>query len=226
MRSALLVACMLLLGACGVLRKTPPSPAPAPAPEAPPVAAPPPVEAPPPKKPKPHPKPAPAAVVPAKPVAEGLAPEDVGYYMDVMQGRLKQTVGNSVGVTRSGNRIVITSSAQFDASTGKAELDVAQSRPFAGIAKVLKEYNNTRVTLRTRSIDGAIAPDSAARAACEQALLRYFTGAGVAADQLNAVAGAHGDNPSTVKSAYFEIDIEPALREAAAHSNHDVSRGC
>jgi hypothetical protein len=212
MRRILIVAGVLLLGACATQRHTP-----APAPQPPPtVAVSPPAEPAPVKKAKPHPKPAAPAPVAAKPATDALAPEEVGYYMDVMQGRLKQTTGNSVGLVRNGNRIVITATAQLDASTGKPELDVAHSRPFAGIAKVLMEYRKTRLAIRATNVDGSAPPDPAAKAICEQALLHYFEGAGVAADQLSA-SGARGES-SAAKSAYFELDIEPLLRDSPAAS--------
>lgn len=214
MRRILIAAGVLLLGACAT---QPHAPAPPPQPPPPPVVASPPVEPAPAKKAKPRPKPPAPAPVIAKAAVDALAPEEVGYYMDVMQGRLKQTTGNSVGLVRNGNRIVITAIAQLDASTGKPELDVAHSRPFAGIAKVLMEYRKTRLAIRATNVDGAAPPDPAVKAICEQALLHYFEGAGVAADQLSAASAARGETTAAT-SAYFELNIEPLLRDAPAAS--------
>jgi len=202
-----LLATVLLLGACAT---HPPAPQPPPQPAPLPVAAPTPVEPAPVKKPKPRPKPAPA---PAKPPADGLAPDEVGYYLDVMHGRLKQLAGSSIGMQRRGERIVILATAPLDASTGKLELDAAHSRPFAGIAKVLMEYRKTRVSVQASNVDGKTAPDAATRAACEQALLHYLEGAGVAGEQLSGMTNARGDSASGAKSAYFAITIEPVLRD-------------
>jgi hypothetical protein len=208
---ACLLATLLLLGACAILHRPTPPPPPESAPP-PPVAAPPPLEPAPVKKPKPHPKPAPA---PARATVDGLAPDEVGYYLDVMHGRLKQLAGSSVGMERRGERIVILATAQFDASTGKLELDAAHSRPFAGIAKVLMEYRKTRVSVQASNVDGKAAPDTATRAACEQALLHYLEGAGVAAEQLSGMTNARGDSASGAKSAYFAITIDPVLRDVS-----------
>lgn len=207
---AALPAALLLLGAC-VMQKPAPMPAPEPAPA--PIVAPPPAEPAPVKKPKPHPKPAPA---PARAPLDGLDPDEVGYYLDVMHGRLKQVAGSSVSIERRGERIAITATAQLDASTGRLELDAAHSRPFAGIAKVLMEYRKTRVSVQASNVGGKATPDGAARAACEQALLHYFEGAGVAAEQLTGLSNARADSASGATSAYFAITIVPVLRDASA----------
>ena len=208
-RTAAAACAALLLGAC-VSQKPLPAPPPEPAPA--PVATPPPEPAPV-KKPKPRPKPAPAQ---AKTPADALAPDEVGYYLDVMHGRLKQLAGGKLGIERRGDRIVILATARFDASTGKLELDAEHSRPFAGLAKVLMEYRKTRVAVHASNVDGQAAPDAATRGACEQAVLHYLESAGVAADQLNGLTNAHGESAGSAKAAYLSITIDPVRREAPA----------
>lgn len=206
-RAAGLLALSLVLGACATQPQRP-APAPAPAPTAP-VAAPAtaPVEAP--KKTKPKPKPVAAApAAPAPKANDGLALADVGYYMDVMQGRLQQLTTSGVNVAREGTRLKVTASAVFDSVGGRLELDPAHGRAFAAIAKTLAEYRQTRVTIRTR-----LPADAAVAAACASALQRYLVGAGVAPQQLVMPTAATAADVPVNATATLELDIAPLVRE-------------
>jgi len=205
-RAALAFALSLALGACAT---RPPRPSATPEPPAPaPAAAPAPAPAEAPKKAKPKAKPSSAAAAPAPKASEGLALADVGYYLDVMQGRLQQLSASGVNVARDGTRLKITASATFDTSGGRLELDPAHGRAFAAIAKALAEYRQTRVTIHARQ-----PADSALAAACESAVQRYLIGAGVAPQQFApASAAAPADLPVNA-TATLELDIAPLVRE-------------
>ncbi|MEO6690505.1 MAG: hypothetical protein ABIS07_08830, partial [Dokdonella sp.] len=60
----------------------------------------------------------------AKNPAAALPPEDVGYYIDVLQGRLKQIAGTQVGmvVGRQGNDVILDVSSRLDFEAGSARI--------------------------------------------------------------------------------------------------------
>jgi outer membrane protein OmpA-like peptidoglycan-associated protein len=87
----------------------------------------------------------------AKSDGDSLPSSDVGYYMDVLQGRLKQVAGKDVAVTRQGEHITLdlTNRAAFDSdgthvSAGFRDL-------LSALANVLVEYRMTLVSVRVRS---------------------------------------------------------------------------
>lgn len=197
----------LALCACAAHR---PKPAPVQSAPAPVVVAPPAEAAGEPKKiAKPHAKPSTAnTAAPAKKTPEPLQLADVGYYMDVMQGRLKQLSSAGVEVTRTGNGLVATLDVSFAANAGRLDVDAEHNPSLAAIAKVLNEYRQTHVAARVRD-------DAALGTAGEQALVRYLQNAGVAPEQLptTPLPAARLEKPPSAGSAHVELDIQPVVRE-------------
>ena len=223
---------LLVLGACA---PAPPKPVPAPVEPKPVSAAPKPLPppakpAPPPAKPK-VPKPAPAAegaavLAPdnydrdrdalklklAKANPDALAPDDVGYTLDVLQGRLRQVGGNTLRLTRQPNRLLLDLSGNIGFVPGTAQLDDVGSKVLAPIAQVLADYRMTLVSVLVR--DGAVTdkPDQPA-----QAVVRALTEAGVAARRIVVLggSGAAADPKNAAHpSARVELQIEPILKVA------------
>lgn len=223
---ALTVAVLSALAACAMHPKP-----------APPVAkpAPKPVHA----APAPRPRPAPAAIPtppPAQPPAatvldshnpdsdrdrikkslanedrDALAPADVGYYMDVLLGRLKQVAGRNFAITRRGDRIEVElpGDAAFDA--GSARIGVPAHQAISTLSNVLTEYRMTLVTVRIPADDAATratAPGLSAQRA--QAIARDLADAGIAIRRI-VVA-----DPTPERRARIALLIEPIVRTSGA----------
>ncbi len=147
-----------------------------------------------------------------------LSPSEVGYYMDVLQGRLKQLSGKNFGVARRGDLIVLVASEAFEADS--AQLDAATRRNLMLLAKVLVEYRKTTVAVRVGGDDSS-AKDGNVPLANERglALADYLAKAGVT-DKRIVVAGMVANRPATAKAgpgkhARIELLLEPILLRTA-----------
>jgi outer membrane protein OmpA-like peptidoglycan-associated protein len=150
------------------------------------------------------PKTAPA---PTKNSAEALAPADVGYYMDVLQGRLRQVTG--IDIVRREDRVVVAISGSFDLAAGHAQADAGLRPVLADLAKVLAEYRKTQVSVHPR---GAEAADPLAQR-CVIAAAHLLTAAGVTAKRVSVGgASASGALPANAPATFavaLEFVIEP-----------------
>jgi outer membrane protein OmpA-like peptidoglycan-associated protein len=159
----------------------------------------------------------------AKVPAAALSPDDVGYYIDVLQGRLKQVAGAQVGVVvgRQGNDVILDLSSRLDFAAGSARVTPAIRATLAPIAKVLAEYRLLLVSVKA-SPDDADAAAPALRLAEQRgvAVARNLAGAGVAATRI-VVAGSSAARPSETDTpedvrTHLEIHLEPIVRAAGA----------
>lgn len=147
---------------------------------------------------------------------DALAPQDVGYYMDVLEGRLKQLAIADMRVSRFGDRIVAAIAATFDAH---AEPDAALRDTLRRIAAVLLEYRKTAVSVRARMASaGAAAPVTDAEHYA-LAARRVLETAGVPAPRAAAGASQNPTAPDAAAEAQVVIDviIEPQRGAVAAH---------
>jgi outer membrane protein OmpA-like peptidoglycan-associated protein len=242
----MICATALALGACSKPATRPTAPVPAATPSPPPPAPVPPV------KPAPAPTVAPAKGpivlgsrgfeegkrriknALAKDPAAALPPDDVGYYIDVLQGRLKQVAGTQVGmvVGRQDNDVILDLSSRLDFDAGSARITPGIREMLAAIVKVLAEYRMLLVTVNASPNDvGDAAADGAPdiRLAEQRglAVARHLAGTGVAASRI-VVAGSSPARPSETSTlpetrTHLEIHLEPivravdAARPAASH---------
>lgn len=148
----------------------------------------------------------------AKNGRDALAPSDVGYYLDVLQGRLKQVAGKGIGISRQGERIVvdISNRATFDSSGTQISADFRSV--LTPLSKVLVEYRMTVVAVRVRS-DEAAARANHPRLAEQraQALARQLVGAGIASNRI-IIADTDPEH-----RARIELQVEPIVRAVDAH---------
>lgn len=94
-----------------------------------------------------------------------MAPEEAGYFLDVLQGRLLQRVGDRFLVSRRGNAIVLrplTGVAWFAAD---GTLATEGQASLGALAAVLTEYRRTLVIVRAYASDSAGARQRALSAA-------------------------------------------------------------
>jgi outer membrane protein OmpA-like peptidoglycan-associated protein len=128
---------------------------------------------------------------------DALNSNDVGYYIDILEGRLiQQGRDNSVSVTRKGNTftLLITGSEAFDSNRSRLKPEVRDS--LASITGILEEYRNILISIFGHT-------DSAGDARYNQRLsewraqsvARYLIDGGVAAKRM-AIIGYGETRPS------------------------------
>lgn len=162
----------------------------------------------------------------AKNAADALPAEDVGYYIDVLQGRLKQVASTQVGVVvgRQGNDLILDLSARLDFDAGSAVTTPAIREMLSPIAKVLVEYRMMLVVVNASPDDLADGePDIRLVEQRALAIARHLADAGVAPSRI-VVAGSSATRLSDSHTlpqtrTHLEIHLEPIIRVAdAAHS--------
>ncbi|MGH8110241.1 MAG: OmpA family protein [Arenimonas sp.] len=152
----------------------------------------------------------------SKSTGDSLPAAEVGYYLDVLQGRLKQKIGNSkgVGIARSNDRIVIvmTGGSGFEATNSQISPGIRQF--LAPLSKILVEYRMTLVSIRIRSDNSATKmsnPQLTEQRA--QAVAKYLMDAGVSNKRMVVVgAGKSGANSAAGSRERIELQIEPIVR--------------
>ena len=142
---------------------------------------------------------------------DALEPADIGYYMDVLQGRLRQVAGKNIGIVRQGDRIAIDLSDRVVFESGSAQISAGNHELLASLSRVFVEYRMTLVSVQVRADDGgahAINPDlSGARAL---AIAHEIAEAGVAIKRI-VIAGAEPQHRARV-----ELRLEPIVRPAGS----------
>ena len=140
---------------------------------------------------------------------DSLAPADVGYYMDVLQGRLKQVTGKSIGIGRQGDRIVLDLTSRMAFGPGSTQLSPGNHAILAPLSKVLVEYRMTLVSVRVRADDSvthAIDPHLSEQRA--QAIANDLAEAGVGLKRI-VIAGVGAESRVRV-----ELLLEPIVSPA------------
>lgn len=144
----------------------------------------------------------------AKNTANTLAPDDVGYTLDVLHGRLRQEIGKSAHITRDADRIVIDLSGQLGFARGADQVNAEGQQLLAALAHILVEYRTTFVSVLVR--DGETSQPSDRRAL---ALVHVLTQAGVARQRIVVIGqGAGGANADVESVARVELLIEAIVR--------------
>lgn len=151
---------------------------------------------------------------------DALVPSAVGYYMDVLQGRLIQDVGRDSRIERHGNSIVVLLPVGFD--KGSARLNGAARQSLRPLAEALIEYRLTEVAVRLLGADSeAGGPGPGSRLASDRtgALSKYLTEAGVAGYRINTANEDFGQQPEDsalgpVIGARVELQVSPIVLDA------------
>ena len=137
---------------------------------------------------------------------EGLSSDDVGYYMDVLQGQLTQAVGRDARIERRGSSIVLVLPLGFDVDS--AQLNPAGRQSLRRLAEILSEYRLTVVSLQVSGPDsGANGPNPRLASDRVAALSKYLTHAGVAGKRISTA----GDGPDQLQ-AYSATPAVPGVR--------------
>lgn len=142
---------------------------------------------------------------------DALAAADVGYYMDVLQGRLKQLLGKGIARRREGITLDLSGRVFFE--PGSTQIGAGVREILAPLAKVLVEYRMTLVSVQVRADDPRThVIDPALSQLHAQAIAHVLADAGVAVKRI-VIAGVGSENRVRVG-----LQIEPIVR--AAGSGH------
>jgi outer membrane protein OmpA-like peptidoglycan-associated protein len=153
----------------------------------------------------------------AKNVHDSLGPAEVGYYMDVLQGRLQQIASKDFGVGRQADYVVLDMSFQPGFEKGSAQLDSSVRDALKPVSRVLVEYRMTLVSLQVRADDSGTQPGKAGLAERRaQALARALVDAGIAGKRV-VIAGLNSSGQVETNSRpegqlRVEMRLEPIVR--------------
>lgn len=136
-------------------------------------------------------------------VARGqqLAPEEVGYYMDVQEARFRQLAPEAIRVSRNGEQLVLTLPGRLAFEVGRAELSPRADSALSTVARVLADYRLTLVSVRSHT-DASGDADGNRRLSEQRALavVRALRTHGVPADRIVA-AGIGAEQPVASNSS-------------------------
>jgi outer membrane protein OmpA-like peptidoglycan-associated protein len=144
---------------------------------------------------------------------------EVGYYLDVLLGRLKQRLGSDTGVARHGQHIVVVLPASAGFPVGGSALTPALRSKLTPLAQVLVEYRRVLVSVYVRadaSVIGASNPRLAEQRT--KVVAAYLGGAGLDPRRVLGAPPAP-PRPGVASpgggSGRIEIQLEPVLRPRA-----------
>lgn len=140
-----------------------------------------------------------------------LGATEVGYYMDVLQGRLTQEVGKDAYIERHGDSIVVLLPVGFDMDS--AQINASGRDLLRHLAAVLAEYRLTLVVVQVRG-PGSDAHGQSSRLETDRvtALSRVLTDAGVSGKRIES-----GEAPTLQAAAppapgtgvHIELQLSP-----------------
>ena len=147
---------------------------------------------------------------------ELLAPAEVGYYMDVLQARLKQLADKHVTVTRKDDRIVLALSLRFEA--GSTRIDADSQEILVPLSSALVEYRMTLVTVHIGADGDPQAGSPALTQQRAQAVAQYLVKTGVHRKRI-VIAGSSVNRPPLAgleNRTRVELQVEPLVRSVSA----------
>jgi outer membrane protein OmpA-like peptidoglycan-associated protein len=149
-----------------------------------------------------------------------IAVSEVGYYLDVLVGRLKQGLGPETGIARHGEHVVVVLPPGAAFPVGGSALTPALRAKLAPLARALVEYRRVLISVQVRadaSVIGASNPRLAEQRA--QVIAAYLGGAGIDARRILTAPAGPGrpapNRPGNGGRTRVEIQLEPVLRAAA-----------
>lgn len=144
---------------------------------------------------------------------DALSPDDVGYYMDVLQGQLTQAIGRDARIERRGSSIVLLLPLGFDGDG--ARLNLAGQQAVRRLAEILSEYRLTIVAVQVSGPDSE--PQNSRLATDRVAVLsRYLSHAGVAGKRISPAGEgpnlSHEDPQSaSLVGVRAELQVSPIV---------------
>jgi outer membrane protein OmpA-like peptidoglycan-associated protein len=146
-----------------------------------------------------------------------VAVSEVGYYLDVLVGRLKQGLGPETGIARHGEHVVVVLPAAAAFPVGGSALTPALRAKLAPLARALVEYRRVLISVQVRadaSVIGASNPRLAEQRA--QVIAAYLGGAGIDARRILIAPVGPGrpapNQPANRGRTRIEVQLEPVMR--------------
>lgn len=143
-----------------------------------------------------------------------LEPGAVGYYLDVLQGRLKQISAEGTVVGGGFDRIVLDLSQRVNFVSGKSTIEQGGCNRLAPLARIFREYRKTLISVRVSAADDAAAALHLAQTRA-RAVAACFTAAGISAKRIVVVglpATAPKSKSRSQARVHVEVQIEPIVR--------------
>ena len=124
-----------------------------------------------------------------------LGAENVGYYMDVQEARLRQLGGSELRLTRRGSSVIVELPGQLDFEVGSARLSSGALAALSGVAKILVDYRLTIISVEGHTDDsGDAASNRTLSELRASAVARQLISQGVEAERM-VVVGHGSDRP-------------------------------
>lgn len=153
-----------------------------------------------------------------------LAPEQVGYFMDVLEARLRQAIdATDIGMGRGKERFFVTVPGASSFDTGSSQLMRGIQPALARLAEVLAEFDNTLVVINGHTDNQGDADLN--RTLSEQralAVAEFLAASDVAAERIVVIGqgetqpAANNDTPEgRAANRRVEIVVEPLVQEPA-----------
>ena len=142
---------------------------------------------------------------------ESLASAEAGYYLDVLQGRVKPMARAGLSMSRQANRVDIELSGRAGFAAGSGQLSPVMREMLARLAAILAEYRKTVITLRLRG-DDAAPPGGRARLAELRglAVAAYLVDAGLPRKRILLTSALATADASA--GGRLVLQIEPVVR--------------
>jgi outer membrane protein OmpA-like peptidoglycan-associated protein len=123
-----------------------------------------------------------------------LGADEVGYYMDVQEAKLKQLVSTGYSVARRDSGIVVSVPGPLTFEVSSARLLPSGLAAVTALAKVLAEYDRTLITLNGYTDSSGVAATNVALSQARAiSLARQLIADGVAAKRIVAVGHGAAD---------------------------------
>jgi len=148
--------------------------------------------------------------------ANSVGASEVGYYLDVLLGRLKQRMGPGAQVMRQDQRIVVLLPPEANFPVGETALPQALRAQLAPLSQVLVEYRRVLVSVYVRpdaSVVGASNPRLSEQRATVVAA--YLGGAGIDPRRVLLAPPAAPRPGTALGRNRIEIELEPVMRPRA-----------
>jgi len=140
-----------------------------------------------------------------------LAAADSGYYMDLQEANLRQTLaGRKVPITRRDGQLVLSLAGPWDFATGATTVSPPTRDLLAAIAGVLVQYPQTLVAIH--GYTDATGPDRLNRRLSRQRarnIARHLLSAGVGAERMLVIG--HGEATDKTPARRTDIHLEPVV---------------
>lgn len=148
---------------------------------------------------------------------DSLAPAEVGYYMDVLQGRMKQIASSGMSVVRRGDGIAVDLMIRNGFKADNSQVSPGMREIMAPLSKALAEYRKTLLSVRIRPENaGAATSDPGLAEQRATAVARCLLDGGIGGKRI-VVLGTGTDRVPAAKTAAetpvrIELQIEPIVR--------------